>query len=32
MASSSPFTVVTNILSQNLLNSVKTFRENTVKS
>ena len=31
MASSSPFTIVTKILSLNLLNSVKTFRENSIK-
>ena len=29
MAGLSPFTAVTNILSLNLLNSVKTFRENS---
>ena len=32
MAGSSPFTVITNFLSLNLLNSVKTFRKNSIKS
>ena len=30
MASSSPFTVMTNIFVMNLLNSVKTFRKNSI--
>ena len=30
MAGSSPFTVVTNILLLNLLDSMKTFRENSI--
>ena len=32
MAGSSPFTVMTNFLSLNSLNSVKTFRENSNES
>ena len=30
VAGSSPFTVITNFLSLNLLNSVKTFRKNSI--
>ena len=30
MAGSSPFTLMTNFLSLNSLNSVKTFRENSI--